>query len=55
LQKVKDALFHETAVTADQNGEKTAGKTNCGKELALLARAIKEGRTSGTLHNRGRL
>ena len=47
MQKVKDELFQTAAIT-DQNGEQTLGKTNCGnKELALLARAIKEGRTSG--------
>jgi len=37
----------QTAVIADQNGGKNVGKTNCGNdELAFLASAIKEGRTS---------
>ena len=37
----------QTAVIADQNGGKNVGKTNCGnEELAFLASAIKEGRTS---------
>jgi len=37
----------QTAVITDQNGGKNVGKKNCGnEELAFLASAIKEGRTS---------
>jgi len=46
LQKIKETLL-QTAVITNQNGGKNVGKTNCGnEELAFLASAIKEGRTS---------
>ena len=46
IEKMKETLL-QTAVVADQNGGKNVGKTNRGnEELAFLASAIKEGRTS---------
>jgi len=44
IAKLKEGLL-VTAVAADQNGRKNAGKTNCrNEELVFLASAIKEGR-----------